>query len=197
MEVLPDPVSGTIFLNDQDIKNLNVSEYRAKMAFVSQEPYLFSDTIRANIWRDQAHPGDAEIARVLSAANCQGVIAKQTKGLDTVLSRGGASLSSGERQLISIARAFARDPELIILDEATSYIDSLTEDAIQDALSRLMIGRTSLVIAHRLSTVRQADTIVVLDKGAILEIGNHDVLMQKKGFYFRMNQLQHCIGETC
>jgi ATP-binding cassette subfamily B protein len=192
-----DPVSGTILLNEQDIKNLNVSKYRSKMAFVSQEPYLFSDTIRANIWRDQAHPSDAEIARVLSAANCQGVIAKQTNGLNTILSRGGASLSSGERQLISIARAFARDPELIILDEATSYIDSLTEDAIQNALSKLMIGRTSLVIAHRLSTVRQADTIVVLDKGAILEIGNHDVLMKKKGFYFRMNHLQHCIGETC
>jgi len=192
-----DPVSGGILLNNQDIKNLNISEYRAKMAFVTQEPYLFSDTIRANIWRDQASPSEADIARVLSAANCQAVIKKQSRGLDTILSRGGATLSSGERQLISIARAFARDPEFIILDEATSYIDSLTEDAIQDALSKLMTGRTSLVIAHRLSTVRQADTIVVLDKGRILEIGNHEHLLQKQGFYFRMNHLQHCIGETC
>ena len=192
-----DPVSGVISLNGQDIKNLNVADYRAKMAFVTQEPYLFSDTIRANIWRDQVQPSAAEITRVLSAANCQGVVAKQTHGLDTVLSRGGASLSSGERQLISIARAFARDPELIILDEATSYIDSLTEDAIQDALSKLMTGRTALVIAHRLSTVRQADTIIVLDKGHIMEHGNHEALMQKQGFYFRMNQLQHCIGKTC
>ena len=192
-----DPVSGGIFFNDQDIINLDVAAYRAKMAFVTQEPYLFSDTIRANIWRDQTNPSDAEIARVLSAANCQRVIKKQTHGLDTILSRGGASLSSGERQLISIARAFARDPELIILDEATSYIDSLTEDAIQDALSKLMTGRTALVIAHRLSTVRQADTIVVLDKGQILEIGNHHMLMQKQGFYFRMNHLQHCIGDPC
>ncbi len=191
------PVSGGIFLNNQDIKNLSVADYRAKMAFVSQEPYLFSDTIRANIWRDQANPSEADVARIIAAANCQGVVAKQVHGLDTILSRGGASLSSGERQLISIARAFARDPELIILDEATSYIDSLTEDAIQDALSKLMIGRTALVIAHRLSTVRQADTIAVLDKGRILEIGNHDVLMRKQGFYFRMNHLQHCVGETC
>jgi len=166
------------------------------MAFVAQEPYLFSDSIRANIWRDQAHVGDAEIAQVLSTANCREIIQKHPHGLDTILTRGGASLSSGERQLISIARAFARDPELLILDEATSYIDSLTEDAIQDALSKLMIGRTSLVIAHRLSTVRQADTIVVLDKGHILEVGNHDALMRKQGFYFRMNHLQHCIGET-
>jgi len=191
-----DPVSGSILLNDQDIKSIDVSEYRAKMAFVAQEPYLFSDSIRANIWRDQAHVGDAEIAQVLSTANCREIIQKHPHGLDTILTRGGASLSSGERQLISIARAFARDPELLILDEATSYIDSLTEDAIQDALSKLMIGRTSLVIAHRLSTVRQADTIVVLDKGHILEVGNHDALMRKQGFYFRMNHLQHCIGET-
>ena len=192
-----DPVSGAILLNDQDIRNLGVSEYRNKMAFVTQEPYLFSDTIRANIWRDHANPSEAEITRVLAAANCRNVIKKQTQGLDTILSRGGASLSSGERQLISIARAFARDPEFIILDEATSYIDSLTEDAIQDALSKLMIGRTALIIAHRLSTVRQADTIVVLDNGRILEIGNHEKLMQKQGFYFRMNHLQHCISETC
>ena len=101
------------------------------------------------------------------------------------------SLSSGERQLISIARAFARSPELIILDEATSYIDSLTEDIIQDALSKLMAGRTALVIAHRLSTVRQADKIIVIDKGGILESGNHDTLMKKQGSYFRMNHLQH------
>ncbi len=192
-----DPVSGAIFLDNQDIKSLSVSAYRAKMAFVTQEPYLFSDTIRDNIWRDLRNPSGAEIARVLSAANCGEIIEKQPKGLDTILSRGGASLSSGERQLISIARAFARNPQLIILDEATSYVDSLTEDAIQDALAKLMLGRTALVIAHRLSTVRQADTIVVLDKGRILETGNHDMLMQQQGFYFRMNHLQHCIGETC
>jgi ATP-binding cassette, subfamily B, multidrug efflux pump len=192
-----DPVSGRIRLNGKDIKSIPVSQYRANMALVTQEPFLFSDTIYANIWRDQHHVPQEDIARILSAANCKTMIERQPLGLRTILTRGGASLSSGERQLISIARAFARDPELILLDEATSYIDSLTEDAIQDALSKLMAGRTALVIAHRLSTVRQADTIIVLDKGHILEMGNHEVLMQKQGLYFRMNHLQHCIGNTC
>jgi len=192
-----DPVSGRIRLNGKDIKGIPVSQYRANMALVTQEPFLFSDTIHANIWRDQQHVSEEDIARILSAANCRALIEGQPLGLRTILTRGGASLSSGERQLISIARAFARDPELILLDEATSYIDSLTEDAIQDALSKLMAGRTALLIAHRLSTVRQADTIVVLDKGHILEMGNHETLMQKQGLYFRMNHLQHCIGNAC
>ena len=111
-------------------------------------------------------------------------------GLDTVLSEGGASISSGERQLLSIARAFARDPDLIILDEATSYIDSETEYKIQEALFNLMANRTSIIVAHRLSTARGADKIIVLNRGKIVEAGNHLELMQRKGFYFRLNQLQ-------
>jgi ATP-binding cassette subfamily B protein len=107
-----------------------------------------------------------------------------------VLSEGGASISSGERQLISIARAFARNPDLIILDEATSHIDSETEHKIQEALDNLMAHRTSMVVAHRLSTARDADTILVLNRGRIIETGNHAELMQLKGFYFRLNQLQ-------
>jgi ATP-binding cassette subfamily B protein len=117
--------------------------------------------------------------------------------LQTVLSSGGASLSSGERQLISIARAFANNPELIILDEATSYIDSQTEKIIQDALRNLMSGRTAFVVAHRLSTIRHADKIVVIDQGRIIEQGTHDSLMDKSGFYFQLNHLQTCVGTTC
>lgn len=192
-----DPVSGDILLNGQNIKNIPSSRYRSKIALVTQDPFLFTDTIRANIWRDRQNISEGEIDRVLTAANCSELIAEQPEGIQTVLTRGGASLSSGQRQLISIARAFARHPELIILDEATSYIDSLTEDKIQDALSKLMKGRTGLVIAHRLSTVRHADKIVVIDKGGILEKGNHEMLMEKQGAYFRMNHLQHCLGETC
>ena len=192
-----DPVSGNILLNGQNINQMPVSRYRSRMALVTQDPFLFTDTIRANIWRDRQAVSEEEITRILAAANCRELVEGQPNGIQTVLTRGGASLSSGERQLLSIARAFAREPELIILDEATSYIDSLTEDIIQEALSKLMAGRTALVIAHRLSTVRHADTIIVIDKGSILEIGNHDSLMQKQGSYFRMNHLQHCLGETC
>jgi ATP-binding cassette subfamily B protein len=192
-----DPSSGRILLNGQNIKNIPALRYRSKIALVTQDPFLFTDTIFANIWRDRQDVSEKEITHVLTAANCSQLIAEQSQGIQTVLTRGGASLSSGERQLISIARAFARSPELIILDEATSYIDSLTEDVIQDALSKLMAGRTGLVIAHRLSTVRHAHKIVVIDKGGILEMGNHDTLMEQKGSYFRMNHLQHCLGESC
>jgi ATP-binding cassette subfamily B multidrug efflux pump len=192
-----DPTSGNILLNGQNIKKIPASRYRSKIALVTQDPFLFTDTIRANIWRDRQDVSEKEITRVLTASNCRELIAEQPNAIQTVLTRGGASLSSGQRQLISIARAFARGPELIILDEATSYIDSLTEDVIQDALSKLMAGRTALVIAHRLSTVRHADKIVVIDKGGILEIGNHDTLMEQQGSYSRMNHLQHCLGETC
>ena len=192
-----DPASGNILLNGHNIKNIPASRYRSKIALVTQDPFLFTDTIFANIWRDRQDVSEKEIAQVLTAANCGELIAEQLQGIQTVLPRGGASLSSGERQLISIARAFARSPELIILDEATSYIDSLTEDVIQDALSKLMMGRTGLVIAHRLSTVRHAHKIVVIDKGGILEMGNHDTLMEQRGSYFRMNHLQHCLGESC
>ena len=107
-----------------------------------------------------------------------------------MLSEGGTSISSGERQLISIARAFARNPELIILDEATSYIDSETEQKIQDALVKLMANRTSIIVAHRLSTARDADKIIVMNRGQIIETGNHLELMKFQGFYYRLNQLQ-------
>ena len=107
-----------------------------------------------------------------------------------MLSEGGASISSGERQLISIARAFASHPDLIILDEATSYIDSETEQKIQEALAKLMANRTSIIVAHRLSTAREADKIIVLNRGQIIESGNHAKLMKRQGFYYRLNLLQ-------
>jgi ATP-binding cassette subfamily B protein len=111
--------------------------------------------------------------------------------LDTALTEGGSSLSSGERQLISIARAFARNPQLILFDEATSYIDSPTELRIQQALEKLMKNRTSLVVAHRLSTIRNADRILVMNRGRIIETGKHVELMKQKGFYYRLHQLQN------
>jgi ATP-binding cassette subfamily B protein len=119
------------------------------------------------------------------------LIDRLPQGLDTLLTEGGASLSSGERQLISIARAFARNPQLILFDEATSYIDSQTELRIQEALEKLMTNRSALVVAHRLSTVRNADRIIVLNRGRIIETGNHIDLMNQKGFYYKLHQLQN------
>jgi ATP-binding cassette subfamily B protein len=160
------------------------------MALVMQDPFLFSETIRGNITLGKEDISEAGMERILEDSNCKTFVDRLPDGLDTVLSEGGASISSGERQLISIARAFARNPDLIILDEATSHIDSETEHKIQEALDNLMAHRTSIVVAHRLSTARDADTILVLNRGRIIETGNHAELMQLKGFYFRLNQLQ-------
>ena len=127
---------------------------------------------------------------ILEVSNCRSLTDRLPKGAETVLSEGGASISSGERQLISIARAFARAPELILFDEATSYIDTQTELKIQEALEVLMKGRTSIIVAHRLSTVRQADRIIVINHGRIVEAGSHERLMANKGFYYRLHQFQ-------
>ena len=185
-----DPVSGRITINGIDIKKYQTYVIRSKMALVMQDPFLFSGTIRDNISQGKTDISEKMMEDVLEASNCKTLINRLPEGLDTILSESGASVSSGERQLISIARAFASNPDLIILDEATSYIDSETESRIQKALFNLIKNRTSIIVAHRLSTVRHADRIIVLHKGKIIETGSHDELMQKKGFYFRLNQFQ-------
>ncbi|QTA86927.1 ABC transporter ATP-binding protein [Desulfonema magnum] len=191
-----DPTSGQVLINGRDIRESEISALRANMALVTQDPFLFSGSIRDNIFQGNSFHSRAgdwkqeETERILTASNCKSFIDKLPKGLDTELSEGGASISSGERQLISIARAFARNPDVIILDEATSYIDSETEAKIQEALLNLMQNRTSLIVAHRLSTTRNADKIIVLNKGEIIESGTHEELMKNKGFYFKLNLLQ-------
>ncbi|UCE54643.1 MAG: ABC transporter ATP-binding protein [Desulfobacterales bacterium] len=188
-----DPTSGRVLINGHALKNFDTSLFRSKIALVMQEPFLFSGTIRENIF-DGSHPiSEKDMKNILKAANCKNLIDRLPDGLDTTLSEGGASISSGERQLISIARAFAREPQLILFDEATSYIDSQTELQIQEALKKLMENRTSLIVAHRLSTVRNADRILVLNRGRIIETGSHLELINKKGFYFRLHQLQNGI----
>ncbi len=186
-----DPASGRVLINGLDLKDLDVSLFRSKIALVMQDPFLFSGTIRQNIFQDSRHPTAAQEQFIIDTSNCRPLIDRLPQGLDTVLSEGGASISSGERQLISIARAFARNPQLILFDEATSYIDSSTEFAIQQAVETLMKDRTSLVVAHRLSTVRNAHRIIVLHRGRIIETGNHVELMKRKGFYYKLHQLQN------
>jgi len=185
-----DPTSGRVLLNGADIKEENIKGLRSKMALVMQDPFLFSDTIRENITLGGRDLSEAAFQQILQDSNCKTIIDRLPEGVHTVLSEGGTSISSGERQLISIARAFARNPDLIILDEATSYIDSETEVKIQEALTKLMSNRTSIIVAHRLSTAREADKIIVLNRGQIIETGNHSELMKIQGFYYRLNQLQ-------
>lgn len=185
-----DPTSGRVLLNGVDIKEKDIKDLRLKMALVMQDPFLFSETIRENITLGARNLSESTFQQILQDSNCKTLVDRLPDGVHTVLSEGGTSISSGERQLISIARAFARNPDLIILDEATSYIDSETEVKIQEALTKLMSNRTSIIVAHRLSTVREADKIIVLNRGQIIETGNHSELMKIQGFYYRLNQLQ-------
>lgn len=185
-----DPSEGRIMINGFDIRHADLQTLRAKIALVTQDPFLFSVSIRENINPGRRELSDDEMAELLEASNCKGLVERLPDGLDTVLAEGGASISSGERQLLSIARAFAHDPELIILDEATSYIDSETEQKIQAALANLMENRTTIMVAHRLTTARNADKIVVLHHGRIIESGSHQKLMQQNGFYARLTRLQ-------
>ncbi len=185
-----DPTAGDIFINGRNLRQYDISALRAKIALVTQDPFLFSQSIRDNILPGDADIDDQELSSILASSNCRALIAKLPLGLDTVLAEGGISISSGERQLLSIARAFAHHPDLIILDEATSYIDSETEKIIQDALDNLIKSRTAIVVAHRLTTARHADRIVVLNRGRIIESGPHEKLMQQKGFYYRLSRFQ-------
>jgi ATP-binding cassette subfamily B protein len=186
-----DPQSGRVRINGRDLIGYAPRTYRSKMALVMQDPFLFSGTVRENIFEGQPDVDPRQVDRIVSAAHLQGLLSKLPEGLESRLSEGGASISSGERQLISIARAFARNPQLILFDEATSYIDSQTELMIQQALSELMQDRTALVIAHRLSTVRQADNILVLNRGRIIEAGTHAELIAARGFYYHLYQLEN------
>ncbi len=185
-----EPLGGIIEINHVGLTQWPLDRLRGLAALVSQDPFIFSDTIRNNICHGNPPLSDAALTDILSAANCREFVERLPQGVDTRLEEGGRNLSSGQRQLISIARAFARNPQLIILDEATSYIDSQTEVAVQQAVARLMAGRTAVVVAHRLSTVRRADVIHVLSQGRVIESGSHDELMARQGAYYELYRRQ-------
>ena len=182
---------GQIFITDQNIRDLSRDSLRKNVAIVLQDTVLFSDTIRRNLKYGRESATDADIAGAMEMSCCQDLLQKLPQGWDTVLSGSGQNISQGQRQLLAIARAFVADPRILILDEATSSVDTRTEKAIQDAMQRVMQNRTSIVIAHRLSTIRDSDLIVVMDRGQIVESGSHNQLLEQKGKYFELYMTQY------
>jgi subfamily B ATP-binding cassette protein MsbA len=187
---LYDVNQGAVLIDGQDIRDVTLASLRSAIAMVSQDVVLFDDTVRANIAFGRPDASDKEIMEAAKAAAAHDFIMKLPEGYDTVVGPGGGRLSGGERQRVSLARAFLKDAPILLLDEATSALDSESERLVQDAIRKLMQGRTTLVIAHRLSTVRNAEKIVVMEAGRIMETGSHDALIAKAGAYARLHRLQ-------
>jgi ATP-binding cassette subfamily B multidrug efflux pump len=191
-----DVTSGRILIDGVDIKHYTRDSLRKCFGIVLQDTYLFSGTIKENIKYGKSDATDEEIAAAAAAANADTFIKRLPLGYETLLTENGGNLSQGQRQLLAIARVILARPSILILDEATSSIDTRTELHIQDALLNIMQDRTSFIIAHRLNTIRDADTIMVIDHGTIVEDGNHDALINKQGVYYKMffNQFKNVEG---
>ncbi len=182
--------SGEIKIDGVNIKDISCDNLRNNTAIVLQDTVLFADTIRNNLKYSGADITDEEMEEAAKMCHCHNMIMRMENGYDTPLAQAGYNLSQGQRQLLSIARAFLSKPKILILDEATSSVDTRTEKHIQDAMVKLMENRTSLIIAHRLSTIQDADAIVVMDQGRIVEIGNHEELLAAKGKYYDLYMTQ-------
>ena len=181
-----EPNSGEILIDGKNINERSQLWLHSNLGYVLQTPHLFSGTVRDNLRYGKPDATDEEIWRALDTVSARQVVEGMGKGLDSDVGEGGDLLSTGEKQLLSFARAIIADPPLLVLDEATSSIDTVTEKLIQDAITKIMDGRTSFVVAHRLSTIREADIILVVKDGKIIEQGDHRSLMQKKGTYFEL-----------
>ncbi|EEC73043.1 ABC transporter B family member 9 [Oryza sativa Japonica Group] len=186
-----DPQSGEVLLDGVNMKLLNLSRIRQKIGLVSQEPILFTTTIRENIEYGKKDASEEEIRRAIVLANAAKFIDKLPNGLDTMVGEHGTQLSGGQKQRIAIARAILKDPRILLLDEATSALDAESEHVVQDALNNIMVNRTTIIVAHRLSTVRNADTISVLHRGQLVEQGPHaELIKYSNGAYYQLLQLQ-------
>ena len=181
---------GRVAIDGTDIRDVTLESLRAQIGIVTQQTILFNDTVRGNIAYGDVRRSDEDVSRAAKAANAHDFILKLPLGYDTVIGEQGVKLYGGERQRISIARALLKDAPILILDEATSSLDTESEIEVQDALEKLMKGRTTLVIAHRLSTIRNADRIIVLVDGRIVEEGTHESLLEKRGEYSKLHNLQ-------
>jgi ATP-binding cassette subfamily B protein len=187
---LYDPQAGRILLDGKDLKELDPEWLRQQIGVVAQEPLLFSSSISDNIRYGRAGASDAEVEAAARAANAHDFVSRFPEGYKTLVGERGVQLSGGQKQRVAIARAVLKDPRLLILDEATSALDAESEHLVKDALDRLMKGRTTLIIAHRLSTVKGADRVLVLDGGRVVQSGNHSALMGQDGLYKRLVERQ-------
>jgi ATP-binding cassette subfamily B protein len=185
-----DPTSGRVLLDGRDIRQIDVESYRGLLGIVEQDVFLFDGTVAENIGYGRRDIDEEEIRRVAEIAYADEFINRLPQGYDTIIGERGVKLSGGQRQRLAIARALLADPKILILDEATSNLDTESEQLIQAGLARLMEGRTCFVIAHRLSTIRHADQIVVMEDGHLREVGTHDELLATDGRYREMVELQ-------
>ena len=186
-----DVQKGAVRIDGVDVKEMDLADLRSRFGVVLQDPFLFSGTIGGNIRLGTKRIQDADIEKAAEDVNLADFIRALPKGFDEEVRERGSTLSTGQKQLISFARALAHEPKILILDEATSSVDTETEFRVRDALSRMVEGRTSLIIAHRLSTVQRADKIIVMHKGQVREMGTHQQLLAQRGIYFKLYQLQY------
>ena len=181
-----EPTTGAVLIDGRDARERSQLWLHSNIGYVLQTPHLFSGSIRDNLKYGNPDATDEEIMEALKLVNATGIVEKMDSGLDSDVGEGGDQLSVGEKQLLSFARALLADPRILILDEATSSVDTVTEKAIQKAIETVIQGRTSFVIAHRLSTIIDADVILVVKDGRIIEQGRHKDLMKRKGYYYSL-----------
>jgi ATP-binding cassette subfamily B protein len=182
---------GAVCIDGVDIKEMNLDDLRGRFGVVLQDPFLFSGTVAGNIRLGTARIQDADVEQAAEDVNLADFIRSLPGGFKEEVRERGSTLSTGQKQLISFARALAHNPKILILDEATSSVDTETEFRVRDALNRMVEGRTSLIIAHRLSTIQRADKIIVMHKGQVREMGSHQQLLAQRGIYYKLYQLQY------
>ena len=186
-----EPTGGRILIDGRDVRERSQLWLHSNIGYVLQTPYLFSGSVRDNLRYGRPDATDEQIWQAIRTASAEFVVRRMEKGLDSDVGEGGSMLSTGEKQLLSIARAILADPRILVLDEATSSVDTVTERSIQKAIAAVIRGRTSFVIAHRLSTIVGADVILAVRDGKIIEKGTHRELMQQKGYYYQLYTRQY------